>query len=59
MIKENPKKLILCHTFKFFNHYIFATWYGEDIWYFKLRLFDLTGFTVWDIKGLLHYVAKI
>ena len=28
-------------------------------WYFKLRLFDLTEFKVWNIKGLRHWVAKI
>ena len=27
--------------------------------YFKLRLFNLTEFTVWNISGLQHWVAKI
>ena len=24
----------------------------QNVWYFKLRLFDLTEFIVWNIKGL-------
>ena len=27
--------------------------------YFKLRIFDLTVFIVWNTKGLWHCVAKI
>ena len=30
-----------------------------NLWYFKLRLFCLTEFIVWNIKGLLHHFAKI
>ena len=30
-----------------------------NLWYFKLRLLDLTEFKVWNIKGLQHWVAKI
>ena len=32
---------------------------GANLWYFKLRLFDLTEFIVWNIKGLRHWVAKM
>ena len=28
-----------------------------NLWYFKLTLFDLTAFIVWNIKGLRHWVA--
>ena len=27
---------------------------GVHRWYFKLRLFDVTKFIVWNIKGLRH-----
>ena len=27
---------------------------GENLWYFKLRLFDLTESKVWNIQGLWH-----
>ena len=30
-----------------------------NFWYFKLRLFDLTEITFWNILGLRHWVAKI
>ena len=30
-----------------------------NLWYFKLRLFGLTEFIVWNIKGPRHWVAKI
>ena len=30
-----------------------------NLFNFKLRLFDLTEFIVWNIKGLRHWVAKI
>ena len=33
--------------------------YGVNSWYFKLRLFDLTEFILWNIQGLRHWVAKI
>ena len=29
------------------------------LWYFKLRLFDLIEFIVWNIYGQRHWVAKI
>ena len=32
---------------------------GVHRWYFKLRLFGLTWFIVWNIKVLRHWVAKI
>ena len=30
-----------------------------NLWYFKLRLFDLTELIVWNIKGLGKRVAKL
>ena len=30
-----------------------------NLWYFKLILFDLTEFIVWNIKGLWHWNPKI
>ena len=30
-----------------------------NLWYFKLTLFDLIAFIVWNIKGLRHWVATI
>ena len=33
--------------------------YGVNLCYFKLILFYLTEFIVWNIKGLWHWVAKI
>ena len=32
---------------------------GVHIWYFKLRLFNITAFIVWNIKGLRDWVAKL
>ena len=32
---------------------------GVNLWCFKLRLFDLTEFIVWNFKGLKHRIAKI
>jgi len=32
---------------------------GVNLWYFKLRLFNKTGFIVLNIKGLQHWTAKI
>jgi len=32
---------------------------GVDLWYFKLRLYDLPEFIVWNIKGLGKRVAKL
>ena len=31
---------------------------GVNLWYFKLRLFDLTELIVWNIKGLEKRVAN-
>ena len=33
--------------------------YGVHLWYFKLTLFDLLAFIVWNIKDLPHWVATI
>ena len=33
--------------------------YDVNLWYFKLTLFDLRSFIVWNIKGLRHWVATI
>ena len=30
-----------------------------NLWFFKLRLFDLEEFTIWNIQGLRHWVTKI
>ena len=30
-----------------------------NLWHFKLTLFDLIAFIVWNIKGLRHWVATI
>ena len=32
---------------------------GVNLWYFKLKLFDLTKLSVWNTKGLHHQVEKI
>ena len=32
---------------------------GVNLWYLKLRFFQLTEFIVWNIWGLRHWVAKI
>ena len=32
---------------------------GENLWYFKIRLYDPTEFIVWNIQGLRLQVAKI
>ena len=32
---------------------------GVGLWHFKLRLFDLTEFKVWNILSLRHWVAKV
>ena len=31
---------------------------GVNLWYFKLRLFDLTEFIVWNISGLTTFDCK-
>ena len=31
----------------------------ENLWYFKLILFDLTEYKVWNFWGLRHWVVKI
>ena len=33
--------------------------YGVNLWYFKLRFFDLREFIVWNIPSLRHLFAKI
>ena len=33
--------------------------YGENLWYFKLTLFDLIAFIAWNIKDLRHWGATI
>ena len=30
-----------------------------NLWYFKLTVYDLTAFIVWNIKGLRHWFATI
>ena len=32
---------------------------GVSLWYFKLTLFDLIAFIVWNIKDLRHWVAMV
>ena len=32
---------------------------GVNLWYFKLRLLDLTEIIVWNVYGLRHWVEKI
>ena len=32
---------------------------GVNLWYFKLRLFELQALIVWNIKGLGKRVAKL
>ena len=55
------KELSFYHEFKFSNSYgpIYFQPNGVNLWYFKLRLFGLTEFIVWNIKGLRHQFAKI
>jgi len=33
--------------------------YDVNLWYFKLTVFDLIAFIVWNIKGLRNWVATI
>ena len=54
----NSKELSLCHKFSFIKP-ISLQPYDENLWYFKLTLFDLITFIVWNIKGLRHWVATI
>ena len=44
------KELSLCHKFSFVKPI------SSTLWYFKLTLFDLTAFIVWNIKDLRHWV---
>ena len=52
-------KLSFCHKQTFSNPYISLQLDVVNLWYFKLRLFDLTKLMIWNIKGLRHRVAKI
>ena len=56
--KKLLKDLSLCHTFSFVKP-ISLQPYDVNLWYFKLTLFDLTEFKVWNIQGLRHWVATI
>ncbi len=47
-----------CHKLKF-SYSISLQPYGVHLWYFKLRLFGLTEFIVWNVKGPRHWVARI
>ena len=51
--KTRYKSNCVCHKLKFVNPY------GVNLWYFKLRLFDLTELIVWHILCLRHWVATI
>ena len=53
---QAPKDLSLCNKLKVFNPYIIHIYYLR---YFKLWLFDISGFKVWNIKGLWYFVGKI
>ena len=49
---------LLCDFFLFPKlKYLFTI--CVKLWYFKLRLFDITELIVWNIKGLPHWVSKI
>ena len=50
------KELSLCHKFSFVKP-ISLQPYDVNLWYFKLTLFDLIAFIVWNIKGLQDWVA--
>ena len=45
MLVQYMQEYIFCHKLKLSNPYIF----GVNLWYIKLRLFNLTKFTVWNI----------
>ena len=47
------KELRFCHKLNFLIS-ISLQRDGENRWFFKLRLFDLTEFIVWNIKGLRY-----
>ena len=47
-VKIDSKELSLCHKLKFYNPYFFAIFGGGNLWYFKIKLFDLTEF--WNKK---------
>ena len=46
----------LCHKLKFSNPFILQT-DGVILWYFKLRLVNLTEFIVWNILGIQHVLG--
>jgi len=52
------RKLSFCHNFKF-SIPISLKLKGVNLWFFKLRLSNLTEIIVWNIKGLHHQVEKI
>jgi len=47
------------HKLKFSNIALSLHPYSVNLWHFKLRIFDLTEFIVWNIKGLKHRVPNI
>jgi len=48
LIKYYLKKLILCHKLKFLIP-VSLQLDGVNLWYFKLIIFNLSVFTVWNI----------
>ena len=69
-IESLPQTQIIQSRWHFLMNWVFATNSNllipislqpdvVNLWYFKLRLFDLTEFIVWNIKGLHHQFAKI
>ena len=46
------------HKLKFSDITLSLQPYSIHLWQFKLRIFDLTEFIVWNIKGLHHWVPK-
>ena len=52
----NPKELRFCHKLWCYNRHIFD---DVNLWYFKLLLFDLKRFIVWNIWGLRQSNAKV
>ena len=52
----NPKELRFCHKLWSYNRHIFD---DVNLWYFKLLLFDLKRFIVWNIWGPRQSNAKV